>query len=197
MLKKKQGGDPDMRKDFGAKTWMYPLPVLMIGTYNADGTPDVMNAAWGGISEEAEISICVDDAHLTADNFQARGAFTVSIATADYVTECDYLGVVSGRDVPDKVARAGFHTVKSAFVDAPIVEELPLTLECEVINYDVPTCRLVGRIVNVSADEKILGSDGLVDPALLRPITYDPVHRRYLTLGEKAGNAFSDGLKLK
>ncbi len=186
-----------MRKDFGAKTWMYPLPVLMIGTYSADGTPDVMNAAWGGISEEAEISICVDDGHLTADNFRARGAFTVSFATEDYVTACDYLGVVSGRDVPDKVARAGFHTVKSAFVDAPIVEELPLTLECEVIGYDVPTCRLVGRIVNVSADEKILGADGLVDPALLRPITYDPVHRAYLALGKKVGKAFSDGLKLK
>jgi len=186
-----------MRKNFGPKSWMYPLPVLMIGTYNADGTPDVMNAAWGGISEEAEISICVDDAHKTAENFVARKAFTVSIATADYVTECDYLGVVSAHDVPDKVERAGFHTVKSPFVDAPIVEELPLTLECEVISYDVPTCRLVGKIVNVSADEKILNAEGKVDPALLRPITYDPVNHHYLALGEKVGNAFSDGLKLK
>jgi len=185
-----------MRKDFGAKTWMYPLPVLMIGTYNEDGTPDVMNAAWGGISEEAEISICVDDGHKTAKNFVARGAFTVSFATADYVAECDYLGIASGNHVPDKVARAGFHTVKSAFVDAPIVEELPMALECTLISYDVPTCRLVGRIVNVSADERILDAQGKIDPAKLRPITYDPVHQEYRVLGEKVGNAFRDGLKL-
>ena len=185
-----------MKKNFGAKSWLYPMPVLMIGTYGVDGAPDVMNAAWGGMSEEGEISICVDDAHKTAENFVARGAFTVSVATADYVTECDYLGVVSGNDVPDKVARAGFHTVKSEFVDAPVVEELPMALECELISYDVPTCRLVGRIVNVSADEKIL-TDGKIDPAKLRPITYDPVNHDYLVLGEKVGNAFSDGLKLK
>jgi len=185
-----------MRKNFGPKSWMYPLPVLMIGTYNADGTPDVMNAAWGGISEEAEISICVDDGHKTAENLQARKAFTVSFATADYVTECDYLGVVSGNKVPDKVARAGFHTVKSEFVDAPVVVELPMTLECEVVSYDIPTCRLVGRIVNVSADESIL-TDEAVDPAKLRPITYDPVHHDYRVLGDVVGKAFSDGLKLK
>jgi len=185
-----------MRKNFGPKSWMYPLPVLMIGTYNADGTPDVMNAAWGGISEEAEISICVDDGHKTAENLQARKAFTVSFATADYVTECDYLGVVSGNKVPDKVARAGFHTVKSEFVDAPVVVELPMTLECEVVSYDIPTCRLVGRIVNVSADETIL-TDGAVDPAKLRPITYDPVNHDYRVLGDVVGKAFSDGLKLK
>lgn len=185
-----------MRKNFGAKSWLYPMPVLMIGTYGADGTPDVMNAAWGGMSEDGEISICVDDAHKTAENFVARGAFTVSVATADYVTECDYLGVVSGNDVSDKVVRAGFHTVKSEFVDAPLVEELPMALECELIRYDVPTCRLVGRIVNVCADEKIL-TDGKIDPAKLRPITYDPVNHDYLVLGEKVGNAFSDGLKLK
>ena len=185
-----------MKKNFGAKSWLYPMPVLMIGTYGADGTPDVMNAAWGGMSEEGEISICVDDAHKTAENFVARGAFTVSVATADYVTECDYLGVVSGNDVPDKVARAGFHTVKSEFVDAPVVEELPMALECELISYDVPTCRFVGRIVNVSADEKIL-TDGKIDPAKLCPITYDPVNHNYLTLGEKVGKAFSDGKKLK
>lgn len=185
-----------MRKNFGAKSWLYPMPVLMIGTYGTDGTPDVMNAAWGGMSEEGEISICVDDAHKTAENFVARGAFTVSVATEDYVTECDYLGVVSGNTVPDKVARAGFHTVKSEFVDAPVVVELPMTLECEVISYDVPTCRLVGRIVNVSADEVIL-TDGTIDPAKLRPITYDPVNHDYRVLGEKVGKAFSDGLKLK
>ena len=185
-----------MRKDFGAKTWMYPLPVLMIGTYGADGTPDVMNAAWGGISEEAEISICVDDAHKTAENFVARKAFTVSIATADYVTECDYLGVVSAHDVPDKVERAGFHTVKSPFVDAPIVEELPLTLECKLIKFNEDGI-CIGEIVNVSADESILDEQGRVDAQKLAPICYDSVTHAYRLLGDRVGQAFSDGKKLK
>ena len=136
-----------MRKNFGAKPMCYPMPVYIIGTYNADGTPNAMNAAWGGISEETEISICVDSAHKTAENVAARKAFTVSMATAQYVTTCDYEGIVSGSKEPDKFARAGFHAVKSEFVDAPLIEELPMALECELVSYDPETCRLVGRIL--------------------------------------------------
>ena len=140
-----------MRQNFGAKPWLYPMPVLMIGTYNADGTANIMNAAWGGISEEAEITICVDDSHKTAENLQQRGAFTVSIGTADMLVSCDYVGITSGNQTPDKTARAGFHAVKSQFVDAPCFAELPMALECRVVSYDTDTCRLVGEIVNVSA----------------------------------------------
>ncbi len=186
-----------MRKNFGPKSMCYPMPVFIIGTYNADGTPNAMNAAWGGISEEAEISICVDNGHQTAENLMARKAFTVSMATAQYVTACDYVGLVSGRKEPDKFAKAGFHATKSEFVDAPLIDELPLALECEVISYDAETCRLVGRILNVCADEAILGENGKVDVSKLRPITYDSMNHHYLALGEKVGQAFHDGLTLK
>ena len=186
-----------MRKNFGAKTMCYPMPVYIIGTYNADGTPNAMNAAWGGISEETEISICVDDSHKTAENVVARKAFTVSMATADYVVACDYVGIVSGNKEPDKFAKAGFHASPSQFVDAPLIDELPMALECQLISYDTETCRLVGRIVNVCADESILGENGKVDVRKLRPITYDSINHDYLVLGEKVGNAFHDGAKLK
>lgn len=172
------------------------MPVLMIGTYNADGSANIMNAAWGGISEEDEITICVDSAHKTADNLMDRCAFTVSIGTADMLVACDYVGITSGNQTPDKVARAGFHPVPSALVDAPYFEELPMALECKVLSYDTDTCRLVGKIVNVNADESVL-TEGKIDPRKLRPITYDPVHHDYLVLGEAAGKAFCDGKKLK
>ena len=186
-----------MRKNFGAKPMCYPMPVYMIATYGADGTPDVMNAAWGGISESTEISICISEDHKTTENILARKAFTVSMATAEYMVACDYVGIVSGNKVPDKFARAGFHATKSAFVDAPLIDELPMAVECELISYDPDSCRLVGRIVNVSADESVLNAEGKVDVEKLRPITYDPMNHHYLVLGEKVGNAFKDGLKLK
>ena len=186
-----------MRKNFGAKAMCYPMPVFIIGTYNADGTPNAMNAAWGGISEETEITICVDSSHKTAENLIARKAFTVSMATAQMLVACDYVGIVSGTKEPDKFSKAGFHATKSAFVDAPLIDELPMALECEVISYDEETCRLVGRIVNVCADESVLNENGKVDVAKLQPITYDPMNHHYLVLGEKVGQAFHDGVVLK
>lgn len=186
-----------MRKNFGAKAMCYPMPVFIIGTYNADGTPNAMNAAWGGISEETEITICVDSGHKTAENIKARKAFTVSMATAGCMTACDYVGIVSGNKEPDKFAKAGFHATASSFVDAPIIDELPMALECQLISYDEETCRLVGRIVNICADVSVLGENGKVDPSKLQPITYDPMNHHYLVLGEKVGQAFHDGLALK
>ena len=185
-----------MRKNFGAKAMCYPMPVFIIGTYNADGTPNAMNAAWGGITEEEQITICVDSGHKTAENLMARKAFTVSMATVSQVAACDYVGIVSGNRERDKVAKAGFTVERSEVVNAPIIKELPMTLECEMVSYDEESCHLVGRIVNVSADESIL-TDGKIDYAKLRPITYDPVNHHYVELGAKAGNAFSDGKKLK
>lgn len=186
-----------MRKNFGAKPVCYPQPVFIIATYGADGTPDAMNAAWGGISEEAEISVCISEDHKTTENILQRKAFTISMATASQLAACDYVGIVSGTKVPDKFARAGFHATKSEFVDAPLIDELPMAMECELISYDPESCRLVGRIVNVSADESVLGENGRVDPAKLQPITFDPMNNAYLVLGKKAGNAFRDGLALK
>ena len=186
-----------MRKNFGSKPWLYPQPVLIIATYGEDGTPDAMNAAWGGISESNEISMCLSAGHKTVKNILKRGAFTVSMATAAYVTECDYVGLVSGNDVPDKLVKTGFHTTKSEFVDAPVIDELPLVIECKLISYNEENCRMVGEIINVSADESILDENGTIDAAKLEPITYDPVQHTYIKLGEKIGRAFQDGAKLK
>ena len=186
-----------MRKNFGAKPLLYPQPVFIIATYGEDGVPNAMNAAWGGLTEENELTICISENHKTTANILARGAFTVSMADAAHVAECDYVGVVSGNKVPNKMEIAGFTTFKSELVDAPIIAELPMALECRLKSYDAETCRLVGEIVNVSADESVLGENGKVDPAKLRPITYDPMNHKYLVLGETVGNAFSDGLKLK
>ena len=185
-----------MRKNFGAKPICYPQPVFILAAYDETGVPNAMNAAWGGISDDKEISFCISAGHRTTHDILARKAFTVSMADAAHVAECDYVGVVSGNDVPDKLAKCGFHTTKSEFVDAPLIDELPMALECKLVSYDPGTCRLVGEIVNVCADESVL-TDGKIDPAKLRPITFDPMNNAYLALGEKVGNAFQDGLKLR
>lgn len=186
-----------MRKNFGSKAWCYPMPVFIVGTYNANGTPNAMTAAWGGISEETEISICIDADHKTAENVQLQKAFTVSMATAQYMAACDYVGIVSGNKDPDKFTKAGFHAEKSPFVNAPLIQELPMALECKLISFDPETCRLVGEIVNVCIDESVLDQNGKVDTTKLQPLTFDPVHHTYVTLGEIVGIAFHDGMSLK
>lgn len=185
-----------MRKNFGAKPWTYPQPVFIIGTYDEQGKPDVMNAAWGGIDYDDRINLCLSTGHKTVKNLLATKAFTVSMGTVDKMVECDYAGIVSANNVADKFEHTGFHATKSEFVNAPLINELPMTVECELVSYDPETCHLVGRIVNVSADESILDDKGKIDPAKLRPIVFDPVHNDYLAVGEKVGNAFKDGSKL-
>ena len=153
-----------MRKNFGAKPWTYPQPVFILASYGEDGVPDAMNAAWGGISEDDQLSLCISAGHKTTANILARKAFTVSMATADQLAACDYVGIVSGNTAADKLARTGWHTTRSEFVDAPLIQELPMAVECRLISYDPDSCRLVGQIVNVSADESVLGEDGKIDP---------------------------------
>lgn len=186
-----------MRKNFGAKPYTYPQPVLIIASYDENGTPDAMNAAWGGISDDTQISMCLSAGHKTVKNILKRKAFTVSMADAANVAACDYVGIVSANDVPDKLEKAGFHTTRSEFVDAPLIDELPMALECRLVSYDEESCRMIGEIVNVSAEESILDENGKIDPGKLQPITFDPVNNAYLKLGEKVGNAFRDGLALK
>ena len=182
-----------MRKELGAKPFTYPQPVLMIGTYDESGNPDLMNAAWGGISDDTEISICLSSNHKTVENFLKTKALTVSMATKNTVKECDYLGIVSGNKVNNKIDVVGFHHSKAPHVNAPIFDKLPLTLECELISYNSESCRMVAKIVNVLADESIIGENGKVDPKKLDPICFDPFNNTYLTLGEKAGDAFKSG----
>ena len=174
---------------------VYPMPVFIIGTYDENGTPNAMNAAWGGISEENEISICISEDHKTTKNLLLKGAFTVSMATADYAKQCDYVGIESGNKVENKLEKCGLHTVKSEFVDAPIILELPMAVECRVKSYDPESCRLVGRILNISMDDSVL-TDGKVDLTKLRPICYDSFHHGYHVIGERVGNAFADGKAL-
>lgn len=185
-----------MRKNFGKQNWVYPMPVLIVGTYDENGVPDAMNAAWGGVYESGEIMLCLSHGHKTVKNIKATGAFTVSFATAKTVAECDYVGIVSANNTPDKLEKAGFHTVKSEFVDAPVIAELPMTLECKLLKINEDG-NIIGDIVNVCADESILGEDGTIDPAKLEPITYDGVHSTYIRLGDVVGKAFEDGKKLK
>lgn len=183
-----------MRKNFGAKPWVYPQPVLIIGTYDADGNPDAMNAAWGGQYDTNLVMLCLGS-HRTTDNIKQKGAFTMSFATAGTVVPSDYVGIVSANDDPDKMKKSGFTTIKSEFVDAPVINELPMTLECRLLKFNEDGI-VVGEIVNVSADESIL-TDGKVDAKKLDAIIFDPVNAEYLRLGEKVGNAFRDGAKLK
>ncbi len=185
------------RKDFGAKPWCFPQPVFIIAAYGENDVPSAMNAAWGCISDYKEITMDLSEGHRTVKDLRKRGAFTVSMGTRDQLVACDYVGVVSGNKVPDKVARAGWHVEKSAFVDAPLIRELPLALECRLVSYDPATGILKGEIVNVSADESVLDAAGNVDAAKLAPITFDPFNNKYIVLGETVGNAFKDGLQLK
>jgi flavin reductase (DIM6/NTAB) family NADH-FMN oxidoreductase RutF len=185
-----------MRKNFGAKTWLYPMPVLIVGTYDENGTPDAMNAAWGGIYDTNLVMVCLDDSHKTTENIKKTKAFTVSFATVNTVVPCDYVGIVSANDEPDKFTKAGFHAVKSEFVNAPVIEELPMALECKLLKFNEDGI-CIGEIVNVCADESVLDENGKIDAKKLDPIIYDSVTHAYWNFGEKVGSAFCDGKKIK
>lgn len=185
-----------MRKNFGKKTWLFPCPVLIIATYNADGTADAMNAAWGGIYDTNQLMLCLSDDHATTKNILRTKAFTVSFADAAHVTEADYVGLVSGNSVPDKLDRAGLHTVRAEHVDAPVITEFPVAVEC-TLNHVNEDGIIVGDIVNVTADESVLDDKGGLDIGKARFISYNSAAHDYRVLGDKVGNAFSDGKKIK
>ena len=186
-----------MRKNFGSKPWCYPQPVFILAAYDKDGKANAMNVAWGGIYYDDQIAMCISANHKTTANILESKAFTVSMADKKHLVACDYVGVVSGNKEQEKFMKAGFTATKSEFVNAPIINELPMALECKLISYDETTCTLIGEIVNVSADESVLSDTGKIDPEKLEPITFDPVNNAYLEIGKKVGNAFRDGLKLR
>ena len=185
-----------MRKNFGVKNWLYPMPVFIVGTYDENGNPNAMNAAWGGIYDTNLVMVCLADEHKTTENIVNNRAFTVSFATAPNVVACDYVGIVSANDVPDKFARAGFTATKSQFVNAPIIDQLPMTVECKLHKF-TEDGMCIGEIVNISADESILDENGMVDAKKLDPIVYDSVSHAYWNFGRKVGQAFSDGKEIK
>ena len=185
-----------MKRDFGTKNWMFPMPVLMVGTYDGEGRPNFMPAAWGGITLEDEITICIDTGHKTWGNLAARKAFTVAFATAETAEACDYLGLISGNEAPDKVARCGWKTSRGERVDAPVAEALPLVLECEVAGMDEASCRVVGKIVRCAVEENAL-TEGKPDAGKMRPVCYDPCGHTYRLMGEVVAKAFSCGRALE
>ena len=186
-------------KTFSPKAWMLPQPVMIIGTYNADGTPDAMNAAWGGQWDAHEIMISMG-AHATTANLNRNGEFTVAFATADTMVASDYVGIVSAKNTPDKIAHTGWNINKASTVDAPVFDCFPMTLECRIKEklYESETgYYIIAEIVNIICNEKYLAEDGKPDVEKMRLITFDPVHNGYIELGHRIGNAFSDGRKLK
>ncbi|MCM1308991.1 MAG: flavin reductase, partial [Butyrivibrio sp.] len=157
---------------------------------------DAMHAAWGGLYDTNQVVLCLSADHKTTKNIRTKGAFTVSFADEKHTAACDYVGIVSGNKEPDKLKKAGFTVTKSAYVDAPVINELPMALECRLVKFNEDG-NVIGEIVNVSAEESILGENGTVDPARLRPISFDPVNNGYFVLGERVGSAFSDGAKIE
>ena len=183
------------RVDFGPKPLSLPQPVWIIATYDENGNPDAMNAAWGGISESDEISVCLSPGHKTCRNFEKTGAFTVSMADAAHITGCDFVGIVSCNDDPDKFKKAGFTEEKSRFVNAPVIKELPVCMECRVKDYNSTTCVLRGEIVNVNVDESVM-TGGKVDIEKAGIVCFDPFNHSYHIIGEMVASAFKEGKKL-
>lgn len=186
-------------KSFGQKAWMLPQPVLIIGTYNSDGTPNAMNAAWGGHWDSKEVMISMG-AHATTDNLARCGEFTVAFATKNTMVASDFVGIVSARNCPDKIQKTGWSAIKAENVNAPVFTDFPMTLECRIlrkIDESEEGFNIVAEIVNILVDEAYLADDGKPDVENMQLITYEPVHHGYVELGKRVGNAFSDGKKLK
>lgn len=186
-----------MRKDLKPQAYIYPLPVLIIGTYDKDGTPNAMNAAWGTVCDTKRVSVCIDSSHKTMENILLNKAFTIAIADSSNVVPADYVGIVSANNVSNKIEKTGWKVTKSNTINAPIFEQLPLVMECKLISYNDKSEICIGEVVNVSVDEKILNTNGQIDLALFKPICYDCGQHDYYELGKRVGAAFKDGKKIK
>lgn len=184
-----------MRKDLGVKPYLYPQLVMIIGTYDINGKPNAMNAAWGGMADYNKIMVCMSN-HKTTENIALHNEFTVSIGDVNHVIECDYVGIVSQNKEPNKIEKAKFSTTKANMVNAPVINELPLCLECRLIKI-VEEDLYIAEIVNVSADESILDENGNVSLEKFVPISYDPATHGYYKVQGRVGNAFKDGNQLK
>lgn len=187
-----------MRKKLNITEGIFPMPVLMVATYNEDGSVNVMNAAWGTMQERGTVVLNLTETHKTVKNIKARGSFTVSIADAAHVVEADYFGVISGNKVVNKFEKSGLTASKAETVDAPVINEFPLCLECEYIEYQNNEygCGVIGKVVNVTADESVM-PNGKLDMSLVNAIAFDPYTHGYYKVTERVGEAFHDGMKLK
>ncbi len=182
-------------KSFGQKSWMLPQPVLIIGTYNNDGTPNAMNAAWGGQWDAKEIVISMG-AHATTENLNNCADFTVAFATKETMVAADYVGIVSAKDQPQKIEKTGWNVEKSTNVNAPVFTDFPMTMECRLvrkIDESADGYYIVAEIINILVDENFIANDGKPNVEKMELISYDPIHHGYICLGERVGNAFADG----
>lgn len=187
-----------MKKDLGIKPYLFPMPVLMISTYGEDGAVDVMNMAWGGICAQNMVSLNIDEDHKTSENIKKRGAFTLSVADIAHIEAADFFGIATGNKMADKFERSTMSAVKSDKVDAPIVNEFPLSLECRVVETrnEVYGFHVIGEIVGVLADEEVLDEKGKVDPTKLNAFVFDQFQNGYYAIGEKVGQAWHTGVPL-
>lgn len=187
-----------MRKDLGVQPSVYPMPVLMIATYDENGVVDVMNAAWGMVCGGDTISLTLSENHKTVKNIKLNKAFTVSLADVKHIKEADFFGIASANTMPDKFERSGLTATKSERVNAPIIEEFPITMECELAEIIVTdnVHSLIGKIVNVSASEEVLDESGKVDITKTGVIMYDQFQSGYYVTGEKVGTAWNSGKDL-
>ena len=187
-----------MRKNLGSQPAVFPMPVLMVASYDENGTVQVMNAAWGMICDMDKIALFIDEDHATTRAIRQTGAFTVSIADKDHMDVADYFGIATGNKMPDKFERSGYHAEKSTYVNAPVITEFPVTLECELaeITQTENLHAVVGRIVNVSADEKVLSENGKIDPMKLNALIFDQFQNGYYVATQKVGKAWNAGAGL-
>lgn len=187
-----------MRKKLEKRAHISPAPVLMVASYNEDGSVNIMNAAWGTMQSFDKIMVNLGKANATTKNIKKRGSFTVSFADIDHVEAADFVGLVSGNNYPNKFEDSGFEVEKSEFVDAPIIKDLPVCLECEFIEYqdEENGAGVIGEVVNASVDEKAL-TDGVFDPVRAGLLVFDPISLSYYSLGEYVADAYSVGNKLK
>jgi len=186
-------------KSFGQKAWVLPQPVLIIGTYNSDGTPNAMNAAWGGQWDSKEIMISMG-AHVTTENLARCDEFTVAFATKETMVASDFVGIVSAKNDPEKMLKTGWMATKAEHVNAPVFTDFPMTMECRIlrkIDESEEGYYIVAEIVNILVDEAYIGEDGKPDVEKMQLITYEPIHHGYVELGKRVGNAFADGKTLK
>ena len=186
-----------MKKDIDNKLAVFPMPVLIITAYDENGKVNAMNAAWGMISDMDKITLFIDEDHKTTKNIRATKAFTVSIADKAHMAEADFFGIATGNKMPDKFERSGCHAVKSSHVNAPIIEEFPVVMECELVEV-VETENIhavVGKIVNAQAEESLIDAKGKVDPAKINALIFDQFQSGYYVVGEKVGKAWNAGAK--
>ena len=186
-----------MKKNLGIVQAVYPMPVLIVAAYDENGKVNAMNAAWGMICNADRIALFIDEDHKTTQNILKSRAFTVSLADRAHMDVADFFGIATGNKMEDKFERTGMHAVRSDKVDAPVIEEYPLTLECRVVALEntVYGFRVLGEIVNVLADEKVLDEKGRVDPTRLNAFIFDQCQSGYYKVGEKVGQAWKSGTR--